>query len=237
MADRSFLRMGGAAAVLGGVLALIGNVLHPRWTDVDDVELYRNIADSGIWKLDHLILVVALILTTAGSVAIARSLHGGADDALARYGLLATVVGGAIALTNIALDSYAYRTAAENFAEAIPQDRIGAFWAANAIDHISTAAFHMWTIVLLGVSPLMLGAAAIRSRRFPAWVGWAGAAGGLVCTGVGFFGLVTSDQDMLVVPFLVGSVLVTLWILAAGWMLWQQPQPDRADAQGERLAA
>ena len=237
MADRSFLRWGGLAAVVGGVLALVGNALHPRWTDVEDVELYRKVADSGVWKADHLILVVALVLTVAGTVAIARSLHDGAGDTLARYGLLATVVGGAIALANIGLDGYAYRVAAENFAAANSQDQVGAFWATNAVDHISTAMFNVWTMVLLGISPLLLGMAAMRSGRYPTWLAWAATAGGAVCSVVGFWGLGTSDQDMLVIPFVVGSVLVTLWILGAGWMLWQQPEPDRAEPRRQAAAA
>lgn len=237
MADRSFLHWGGLAAVLGGVLALVGNALHPRWTDVEDTELYRNVADSGVWKFDHLLLMVALVLTTAGSVAIARSLHDGDGDTLARYGLLATVVGGAIALTGIGLDTYAYRAAAENFVGATEQDQVGAFWAVNAVDHVSTALFNVFTFVLLGVSPLLLGMAAIRSRRYPAWLGWAATAGGAVCTVVGLWGLGTRDQDMLVLPFIVGSVLVTLWILGAGWMLWQAPDPDRAQPREQARAA
>jgi hypothetical protein len=237
MADRSFLRTGGAAAVLGGVLALVGNALHPRWTDVEDVELYRNIADSGIWKADHLVLVVALVFTVGGVVAIARSMEGAEGDGLARYGLLATVVGGAIALANISLDGYAMRAAAENFVNATDQDRVSAFWAVNAIDKIGSGMFSMWTLILLGVSPVLLGAAALRTRRFASWIGWAAVVGGVVCVGVGLAGLADVDADSLVIPFLVGSVLVTLWVLGAGWMLWQQPDPDRADTQGQRLAA
>lgn len=237
MADRSFLRWGGLAAVVGGVLALVGNVLHPRWTDMDDVERYRELADSGIWKVDHLLLVVALLLTTAGTVAIARSLEGRDGDALAQYGRIATVVGGAISLAAIGLDAYAYRVAAENFVGAIPQDQVASFWAVNAIDHVSTALFNVFTLVLLGVAPLLIGLAAMRSRRYPAWVAWAATVGGAVCFVVGLWGLGTTDQDMLVIPFLVGSLLVTLFILAAGWMLWQQPDADRAEPRRQAAAA
>jgi hypothetical protein len=237
MADHSFLRLGGASAVLGGVLALIGNVLHPRWTDLDNAELYRKLADSAVWKVDHLLLMVALLMTTAGTVAIARSLEGGDGDTLARYGRLATVVGGAIALAAVGLDAYAYRAAAENFAGATGADQTSAFWAVNAIDHVSTALFNVFTLVLLGVAPLLLGLAAMRTRRFPAWVAWVATVGGAVCFVVGLWGLATTDQDMLVIPFLVGSVLVTLFILAAGWILWQLPDEDRTQAQGQARAA
>src|SRR3954471_11376004 len=84
--DRTFYRWGGAAAVVGGVLALLGNLMAPRWTDIDDVERYRKIADSGIWRIDALILVFAIILVTVGTVAVAKSLEGGGADGLAGYG-------------------------------------------------------------------------------------------------------------------------------------------------------
>lgn len=218
-------------AVIGGVLALVGNVLHPRWSDIDDVELYTKIADSGIWNADHLILVVALIFTTAGIVAVARSLEDGEGDTLARYGLLATVVGGAIAIGNISIDGYAMRAAAENFADAIPQDRNAAFWAVNAIDNVSSAMFSVWTLVLLGVSPFLLGLAAIRSGRIASWLGGAAVLGGVVSAGVGLAGLADVDGDSLLIPFLVGSLLVTVWVLGAGWTVWQ-----RASAE-DRVAA
>src|SRR5687767_13226891 len=134
MEDRSYFRMGGMAAVIGGLLALVGNVLHPRFGDEPDTEVYAKIADSGIWKLDHLILIVGIVLVIAGTVAIARSLDDGSTSALARYGLLAAVLGGAVALVSISLDAFAYRAAAEAFVGATEVDRVGAFWAVNAID-------------------------------------------------------------------------------------------------------
>jgi hypothetical protein len=220
MEDRSYVRMGGMAAVIGGLLALVANVLHPRWTDTEDVELYTDIADSGIWVADHLVLVVALILTIAGVVAIARSLEGGDGDTLARYGSLATVIGGAVALAQASLDGYAMRAAAEAFVHASDQDRVGAFWAANAIDKLGTGMFSMWTIVLLGVSPVLLGLAALRTRRMPAWLGWTAIVGGLVCTASGVAGLADVAEDASVTVFLVGSLFVTVWVIGAGWVLW-----------------
>ena len=237
MADRSFFRVGGAAAVVGGVLALVGNLLAPRWTDIDDAERYRKVADSGIWRADMFILVVAIILITAGTVAVARSLEGGGSDALAAYGRLAAVVGASIALMDFAITASAFKDSADAFASATRQDQVSAFWATNAIDHVLGAMFSAWTIVLLGVSPLLLGAAALRTKRYPAWLGWAAIVGGLICLGIGFAGLTTTDGDSLVIPFAIGSVLVTVWGLGAGWMLWQQPEPDRTTPKRDAMAA
>jgi len=219
--ERSALRMGAGAAAAGGVLAMVGNLLHPRWTDIDDDELYENIADSGIWVVDHLVLVVALVLTVGGVTALARSMEVGTGHALARYGLLATVVGGAVAIADVSLDATAMRQAAENFAEASPQDRVGASWAANAVDQVGTAMFHMWTVVLLGVSPILLGMAAVRTGRYPAWMAWAAIVGGVAAVLTGMAGLAGAEGDDLTLPFLAGSLLVTVWVIGAGVHLWR----------------
>jgi hypothetical protein len=107
--DRSFYRVGGAAAVVGGILALVGNLLAPRWTNIDDVERYRKVADSGVWRIDALILVFAIVFVTAGTVAIAKSMEGGGVDALAVFGRVAAIVGASLALLDFGLTAFAVK--------------------------------------------------------------------------------------------------------------------------------
>jgi uncharacterized protein DUF4386 len=223
MDDRSYLRAGAFAAVAGAVLGAVGNVLHPRYGDIPDFRIYRKIADSGIWRTADLILVVAILLTAAGFVAIAHSVEGGGSDALARYGRLAAIVGGAVAVAELGIDTFALKVQAEVFAGAARQDVVGSFWATNAVDHLNTALFATWTIVYLGVAPLLLGVAIVRTRRYPTWIGGVGAVGGLTCVVVGFVNLMRTDQTATQVPFLVGSLLVTAWILVAGVLLARAP--------------
>jgi hypothetical protein len=230
MEDRSFLRLGAVAAVVGAVVALVGNLLHPRYGDIPDSELYRNIADSDTWRIADAILVVALVLTIAGTVAIARSLEGGHDGGLARYGSMAAVLGGAIAIAQIGIETFAFKQAAVVVQHAQPQDIVGAFWATNAIDKLNTSLFDTWTIVYLGLAPLLLGTVALRTRRYPVGVGALALAGGLVCLAVGFVNLLRQDQTATQIPFLVGSLLVTAWILVAGALLWRRGE-IRSDAQ------
>jgi hypothetical protein len=226
--ERSALRLGAAAAVVGGVLGLVGNLAHPRWTDVEDAELYEKIADSSIWVADHLLLVVAISLLVGGVTALARSMEGGPGHALARYGLVATVVGGAVLLADISVDAFAMREAAENFANASQQDRVGAFWAANAIENVSGAMFNMGTIVFIGVSPLLLGMAAVRTGRYPAALAWMAIVGGAAGILTGMAGLGGAEGDDLLVPFLVASLLVTIWVIGAGWHLWRTVEREPA---------
>lgn len=237
MGNRSVLRAGGAAAVLGGVLAMVGNLLAPRWTNIDDPERYRKIADSGVWRADGVILVFAGILIVAGTVAIAKSLEGGGSDALAYYAKVAAVVGGSIALLDFAMTASAIKDSAEAFASANAQNQVSAFWATNALDHTLTSVFNLWSILLLGISPLLLGVAVLRTRRYATWLAWAAMAGGVLCLGTGTVGLTRTDQDPLVIPFAIGSVLVTIWALGAGWTLWQHNGTHPATPARETAAA
>jgi len=239
MEDRSFLKVGAGAAVAGALLALVGNLLHPRY-NVDDVVKFRRMAGSKLLISADLVLLVALALVVAGAVAIAASLEEGRSSGLARLGRLAATVGGAIAIGELGVETFGLIQSAKIFASAPRIDEAGAFWATSAVDHLNTALFATWVIVLLGLGPLLISLAMLGGRRYPAWLGAAGGLGGLICLGVGVFYLLRSDQSPANIPFYVGSLLVTVWLLAAGALLWRQgavegppptPEPSAAAAE------
>ena len=212
------LRVGGAAAVAGAVLALIGNLLHPRY-DGADVDIYRSIASSDRFRIADFVLVAALILLVAGTTTFARSLHSDGGVVLSEYGRLATLVGGTIAIAQFGVETYGLKQQAAAFAGAEAADMQGAFWATNAVDRLNTALFDTWTIVFLGIAPLVLGLAVLRIRRFPRWLGVLGAVGGTVCLVIGCVNLAREDQTSMQTPFLIGSLLVTAWLLCAGALM------------------
>lgn len=218
--ERSYVRLGGLAAVVGGVLALVGNVLHPRYDpDLTDDEMLREVADSGIWEIDHLVLVVGLILSILGVVTIARTMHGSRADGLARHGRTAVYVGGAVALVSIGIDAFTTRNIAERYVEAAPEDAGTWLNIALGVGDVGTAVFATWITVLLGVSSLLLGLAAIQSRRYPAWMGWLAVLGGAGSIVIGMAMLGGADAEDMTIPFLVTSLMVTAWIITAGWHL------------------
>jgi hypothetical protein len=225
MLHRGYLRAAGAAGVAGGVLGIVGNLLHPRYGDLRDVDIYSRIAGSDLYQVADVVIIAALLLTVAAFVAVARASSSGRGATLARLGSDAAIIGGAIAIASISLDMYALKQSAENFANAAAADRVGAFWATNAIDNINTGVFGAWTIVFLGVAPLLIGAAAMASRQRPSWVGPVGALRGALCLVVGFVSLSQRNQTPLQIPFLIGSLLVTAWIIAASAGLWRGVLP------------
>lgn len=221
MDERSYVRVGAGALIVGGVIAAAGNLLHPRYPDTVDVEVYRKLAHSGVWRVADGLILVAIVLVIAGASAVAASIEASRWGVLARFGRTAVLVGGSIALAQTSLDMFAFKEEAQSFVGAAGPDRNPAFWATNAIDKVGLGLFNLWTIVFLGVAPLLIGLAMLRSDRFPSWVGALAVFGGAACTVVGAIGLFVSDQSTLTIPFLLGSLLVTAWYLAAGAVAWR----------------
>ncbi|MBV9293215.1 MAG: hypothetical protein JO222_12255, partial [Frankiales bacterium] len=165
----------------------------------------------------------AVILVTAAFVGLSRRSPSTRTAELAHFARLAAVVGGAIALLQTAVEVYAYRQEARAFDGAQVPNVVSAFWATNALDRVSAAMFAAWTIALLGAAPVLLGALQLRSRTFGR-LGYAAIAGGAVCAFVGVASLMTDDQSTYDIPFAIGSVLVTVWLLGTGISIWRHPE-------------
>lgn len=222
--DTSYYRWGAVAAGAGGILALIGNLLAPRYNG-PDFENYRRMATSDRQTVAISLLLVALLLITAGLAAVAQSLRGPNMSGPLESGRLAVLVGGTIAAAQFGVELYAYRQQARAFAGAPDGNVVPAFWATNSIDHLNAALFDVWTVVLLGVAPVLLGLAMRGAQRYPSYVGLLGLVGGAVCLVVGFINLLKEDQSSTQWPFLAGSLIVTVWVLAAAYHLW--PRQER----------
>lgn len=215
-------RVTAALAIAGGVLALVGNGLAPRFSG-DDVVTYRHIANSTRFEVAGVIVLFALLIVTGAFVGIARAYANGYQHSEAsNYGRLASVVGGAIAMAYGGIELYAYRQQARAFDGANSTNVVSAFWATNALDHLAAALFAIWAIVLLGLAPALLGASQLRAGT-TGRLGYAAILGGAVCVVVGVGSLLKTDQSTFDIPFAVGSVIVTVWLLATGVRLWREP--------------
>jgi hypothetical protein len=215
--------VGSAFAVVGGGVALVGNLLAPRFDQDDNVQVYSAVAASDRLAPAGLVLALAFVLTTIGVLAIASSLRGGRGNDAAWLGAAAVAAGGVIALAQNSLELFGLRQMARVFASADGQNRQGAFWATSALDKANSSLFSTWTLLLLGLAPLLISVAMLQARAFPTWVAGAGIVGGLICGFVGVANLLLEDQSSLNNVFLVGSLLVTVWLIAAGALLMREP--------------
>ncbi len=207
------LQSTGFLLMAGGAFAVIGNLLHPRFRG-EDVDVYSRIASSTRFEVADVIILVSLLLVALGFVGLA-------DEAGQRWqgqlGRLATVVGATVALTQMAVELFGLRQQARTFAHAAQGDQVGAFWSTVSVDKLNSALFALWVMVLLGFAPIALAYSAFSARTVSRSLGLVGMAGGACCVCIGMFDLLTSDQSSADVPFVVGSLLVTGWILVSGF--------------------
>jgi hypothetical protein len=68
--ERWIYMIGGAAAIVGSLMAMVGNLIHPV-TPLDDPQgVARVIAESDAWGLIHLTIVFGITLMLGGLVAL-----------------------------------------------------------------------------------------------------------------------------------------------------------------------
>ena len=214
-----------ATAVVGGVVALVGNALAPRYNG-DDVDVYRKIAHNTRYTAANVIILVAVLLVVAAMVGLSRTLRA---SELGYYGRLAVVLGGGLAILQAGVVLYAYKQQALAFTGANDHNVVSAFWATNALDHLSAAMFDAWTLLLLGIAPVLIGTGFLRGRGMAARTGGLGVLGGLICIVVSIGSLLHSDQSTFDIPFAIGSVLVTIWLIGTGVILWRASDDEVID--------
>ena len=215
-------RMTGSLFILGAVIGLVGNALHPHTADPDAAATVRAIAQNGAWVWIHLTIIVAILLILGGLVGLAEQLKGTSAALLARLGLAATLVGGAVVTISTAVDGFGMKALALSSAAAPAAEAATAQRIAIAVRN---ADFGMWSIgmlVFFGAGFACFGLAVVASRQFPSWFGWAavvGAGGAAVAALLQI--AASAEVQAAETIFLVSSLLLTLWTLWAGVLMWR----------------
>ena len=69
----SLFRIGVVAGIVGSLLAMVGNLLHPATPTGNPEGVARTIAQSANWVPIHLVIVVGLILMLGALVALSQN--------------------------------------------------------------------------------------------------------------------------------------------------------------------
>lgn len=222
MLDRAVLRVGAAAAMVGAVIAIVFNILHPRGDEVSAAEEVSLAADEGIWLFDHYMLAWSLAFALLAFIAIGRSFAREPAASWGRASLIFGIGSTAILLSTVAIDGWALEAAATEADEA----------TALAVAYVSSGLFLASMGSFFGLTPVLFGVSVLSGDDYPAWLGWtaivAGALGLLTATIIFFDGFSDFTANVM---FPVASLLFTLWIGVMGYMLWQkvsQPAPAAA---------
>ena len=210
------VRLGAWGGLVGSLLAMIGNLLHPATPEHDPLGVARMIAESQIWVPVHLVIVVGLILMLGGLVAISRSVVGGPPGALSQLGLWAGVAGIAVGVILVIIDGVAAKHLADVWREAPAAEAPVALRVVVAEESINFALAALFNILFAGVTFMLLGLAVALSGEHPRGPAWAVVLAGVLSIPVA---LVQAYQGETVaftrIATIISPTVITLWVI---WM-------------------
>lgn len=217
-------RIGAGAAVLGAVLAGVGNAVHPVTPRNDPRGVAQVIAQSQYWTLIHMIILVGVILMLAGLVGIRHSIpDGGPTAALTRLGMYAATIGTAVGLPLLILDGVAAKQLADQWAAAPQAWKPVALGLVSTNETINFALGGLFNLSFAGVPFVLFGLAVARAGSYPPWLGWVAFGAGIFSIGGGLFQSFTGTPTVIsLILTIIGPTVVTLWLLVMGVLLWRR---------------
>jgi hypothetical protein len=218
--ERWVYLIGGVAAIVGSLMGMVGNLIHPA-TPIDDPEgVVRVIAESDAWTAIHLVIVFGIVLMLGGLVALYQSIRSGVAGALARLGLAAAIVGIAIGVVLVILDGVAAKQLADEWAIAPQEERTIALHIVLANETINFALASSFNIVFAGATFILFGMAVAFSGVYRQWLGWVVVVAGIVSVGAGLIQAFTGEPTIASrVLTILGPTVITLWLLVIGVLL------------------
>ncbi len=218
--DRWVIWLGGWAAIIGALLGMVGNLLHPQTPIGDQLGTAEAIAGSGSWTTLHLIIVLGILLMLYGLFALYRTISGALPQALAQFGMLTAVTGITIGLLLVIMDGVGARQLAEEWSQATPDQAATALLIVSGNETINFSLASLFNFIFAGVTFLLFGLAVALDSTYPKWLGWVAAAAGMLSVGAGLVQAYagepsTASRNLTI----IGPTVITLWLLVVGTSL------------------
>jgi len=230
--EGSIFRIGSVAGIIGSLLAMVGNLLHPATPIGDPEGVARTIAESERWVLVHLVIVVGLILMLAGLVTISRSIQGGVAGTLAQLGFVAAVAGVTVGVVLVIVDGVAAKHLADAWEAAPPEEAAAALRVVLAEEAINFALAALFNILFAGITFIMLGFAVAWSGEYPGWLGWVVVVAGVGSVLVGLVQAYTGESiGFTRIATIIFPTIITLWVAGISVLVWQKA----SSSSGEML--
>jgi hypothetical protein len=224
---RSWLfKIGAICAIVGSVLAAVGNILHPVTPRDDPVGVARVIAQSDAWTLIHVVIITGLILMFLGLVAIGYSIEGGIAEALARLGVYAAAVGTTLGIATVILDGVGAKQLADQWAAAPEATKALALSLVSTNETLNFAIAGMFNLSFAGVPFILFGLAVALDDRYPQWLGWLATFAGLGSIAAGLVQAFTGEPtDASLILTIIGPTIISIWVFVMGILMFRRATP------------
>lgn len=184
--ERGLLRLAGGLLVAGLLIfAVVTSVFHPSHEENNHPVIFGKYADSDAWVAVHFAQFVGVLIALGGFLVLHRLLEvRGRTPVLARLALGATIATAAVWAVLQAIDGTALKEAAEAWAAASGPEKSARFGDAEAVRWAEWG-LQSYFRLLLGLTFVLFGAAAVRSGIIARWAAAAGIGAGLLYAAVG----------------------------------------------------
>jgi hypothetical protein len=210
-------RIGSASAIVGSVLAAVGNILHPITPRDDEIGVAQVIASSDLWTLIHLIIMLGTLLMLGGLVAVRRSIGGDLPEALADLGLRVATIGVTVGLITVVLDGVAAKQLADTWSMAADSEKSIALAVVSANETANFALAALFNMSFAGVPFLLFGLAIALGGDFPRLLGWIAVAAGVFSLAAGVLQALTGEPTVAsLVLTIIGPTVIAGWTLVIG---------------------
>lgn len=214
-------RISAIQLMLGAVIGLVANSLHPHTADPDTVTTLQAIAQNGAWVGIHVAIITAILLLIGGSLGLNHELEAAGSGPTARLGAAAALLGGALACTSTAIDGFAMKPLASAWAGA-GQEAGLVLQVATGVKAVDFGIWSLAMLVLFGAAFVCFGVGMIASRRYPAILGWAAVASGAGSAVAALLQIAnTGEVQAAETIFLASSMLITVWAFVLGIVMWR----------------
>ncbi len=215
-------RISGALFIAGAVMGLVGNALHPHTAGLDGAATVQAIAQNSAWVGIHLTIIVAILLIIGGLIGLTERLTATSGGPLARLGVAAALLGGAVVTVSTAIDGFVMKALAVSLNRTPAAEATTALSIATAVKAVDFGIWSIGILVFFGAAFACFGVAVIDSRRFPAWFGWIAVVGAFGSAVAALLQIAASEEVQAAeTTFLASSLLLTLWTLALGVWMWR----------------
>jgi hypothetical protein len=221
--DKSSHKVGAVFLMVGSALIFLFNALHPRPIDLSNPETrLRQIAASGIWQSDHVLMLLSFMVVLFGLAALARSLKKGSSAIWAYFALTSLLVATGMAAVILAVDGHSMKQVGIYLTNATPDQKTAALAAGIILEKVDDSLFITWIMLYFGVTALMFGIATAVSGIYPRFMGWLGVLIGLVGLYEGLT-MFHAGADNIGVTFGAFDYLAfSIWSFVMGVLMWRR---------------
>lgn len=230
------LRVAAACGLLGSVLFVGAGVWFARIAGrmADEGAVAALLAGSRWqWPLGHLGMTAGALLWLSAFTLVAGTL-GPRVAGLTRTGMAALTAGVAVQIISSFIGGFALPALGRAWTEGGPLERSGITLAGETVLALLAGGWAAASCCFLGVPFVLLGLAVARSGRYPAALGWLGAAAGAAALAGGL--LLFLDPDELPRPALpAAAAAVVLFVALIAAFSWRRARRLVSGEHGRRL--